>query len=272
MTDYRRGRRARRAFPWALHSAISEKSRRSTHPFLTTRRWTAQSAPSVMQDRSACVQDPACSRPQSTTLALESRRSDVRPPARPAPCPSLDPSYAVPSCGASASTRLPMATRTPSAVTSPSILIMPPMRPATRADGLEDRVRPRGARKLEGAKRRHPKRPAWRPVDTAGGDTAGLGKKLDQHDGRHHRIAGEMPLKVPIVRLGETAPARRLARRDVDDCFDQPHRNSMRQQIDKGGAGSHVEFALASIRGILSTMSTHALDERFRRVCRDSRS
>ena len=61
--------------------------------------------------------------------------------------------------------------------------------------------------------------------------TSRLREELDQHNGGHHGIVGEMALKVPVPGACDADAARGLAGDQIGDLFDEPHRRSMRKQV-----------------------------------------
>jgi hypothetical protein len=70
----------------------------------------------------------------------------------------------------------------------------------------------------------------------ASGESSGLCEQLDEHDRGHHGIARKVPLKIPVLRTGETAAARQPARDDLHNLLDEPHRRAVRQKIQRGFA------------------------------------
>ena len=69
-------------------------------------------------------------------------------------------------------------------------------------------------------------------VATRRGEPSGLREKLDQHDGWHDGIIGKVALKVPVLRPGDAEPAGRYAIDKIGDLLDEPHRRSMREQVN----------------------------------------
>jgi hypothetical protein len=70
-----------------------------------------------------------------------------------------------------------------------------------------------------------------------------LREEFNQDDRGHHWMPWEMALEVEIVSAGPPAPGRRLARGDVYDFLDKPHRRLVRQLTKPGHQAATVYCA-----------------------------
>ena len=136
----------------------------------------------------------------------------------------------------SARVTLPMATRMPSASTSPSIFDHPSDSAGHAGARLEHLIRSRTPGNLKvpsAATRRSGRR-------RSGGrrgrrQSASLGEQFHEDDCWHDGVTGKVSLKVPVVRVRDPQPPRRLSRDELGNLLDQSHGRPMGKQVDALG-------------------------------------